>query len=109
MTATASKGPGSPSGDAERDGYVGEEMTLFEHLEELRQRLFKSALAVALGFLVGFFFREQVLDLLREPYCDLPASLRAGADALTPNACNLVVLRVLDSFFISLKAAAIVA
>lgn len=107
MTATVPARGSSPNPDPRE--YVGEEMTLFEHLNELRSRLFKSALAIALGFVIGFFFREQVLDLLREPYCDLPASLRAGADALTPDQCNLIVLRVLDSFFISVKAAAIVA
>ena len=106
MTATV---PARSDGQHDPREYVGEEMTLFEHLAELRSRLFKSALAIALGFAVGFVFHEQVLDVLREPYCDLPDSLRAGASALTPNECNLITLRVMDGFFIVLKASAIVA
>ncbi len=101
MTATASR-----RGSSEEPEYVGEEMTLFEHLEELRSRLFKCALAVAVGFVVGFVLRTRVLDLLRAPYCDLPPSVR---DGLGTGECTLIVLRVLDSFLISIKAAAVVA
>ncbi len=86
------------------------EMSLYEHLAELRSRLFKCALAVTLGFVVGFVVREQILFLLREPYCELPAAIRSGADVLAPDQdCPLVVLRVMDGFFISLKAASIIA
>jgi sec-independent protein translocase protein TatC len=109
MTATASKGSGTPSGDPARDDYVGEEMTLFEHLEELRQRLFKSALAMAIGFIVGFVLRQPVLDLLTEPYCALDPRLRAASTAVGSDECKLIFIDVTGAFFISLKAAAIVA
>src|SRR5680860_1222123 len=84
MSATDSRPGGADSraltGRApSADDYVGEEMSLFEHLDELRSRLFKSALAVAVGFAIGFVFRNQVL------------------------------LKALDPLFISIKAAAIVA
>jgi Sec-independent protein secretion pathway component TatC len=39
------------------DEYVGEEMTLVEHLVELRTRLFRSALAIVGSFAIGFLFR----------------------------------------------------
>jgi sec-independent protein translocase protein TatC len=123
MTATASPRDDSPTGPARAPGegsengpgrvdahtYVGEEMTLVEHLRELRQRLFKSAVAVVIGFLVGFVFRHQVFDILIQPYCRLPSQLRAGSEALNLDGCNLVILDVLGFFFISLKAAAVVA
>lgn len=105
MTATAAPGAGTPAaGDSEE--YAGDEMSLFEHLAELRTRLFKSALAVVAGLIIGFVFREPVLDILRKPYCDLPSALR---DGLGTGSCDLIVLKVMDSFIISIKAAAIVA
>jgi sec-independent protein translocase protein TatC len=42
-------------------------MTLIEHLEELRLRLFVCAAAVVVGTAVAFFFREAILDLLLRP------------------------------------------
>lgn len=84
-------------------------MTLLEHLRELRQRLFKSIVAVVIGFAAGFVVRHQVFELLIQPYCRLPSQLRAGSEALDLNGCNLVILDVLGFFFISLKAAAVVA
>jgi len=105
MTATAARGSGTPADD-ESSEYAGDEMTLFEHLAELRDRLFKSALAVVGGLIIGFIFRSPVLTILRKPYCDLPNELR---DGLKTGNCDLIVLKVMDSFVISVKAAAIVA
>jgi sec-independent protein translocase protein TatC len=47
----------------------GGQMTLMEHLTELRRRLVISLLAVAFGMLVITIFYEPILDVLREPYC----------------------------------------
>jgi sec-independent protein translocase protein TatC len=103
MTATQSRQGVSGS------DYVGEEMTLAEHLRELRERLMKSIVAIAVGFVVGFVFHGTVLELLRRPYCALPPELRGVAVAVSPNECSLFVLRVFDGFLISVKAAAIIA
>lgn len=46
-------------------------MTLTEHLAELRVRIIRSALAVAIGMIVIVIFYDQVLDFLRQPYVDL--------------------------------------
>ena len=106
MTATASP-PGSAGND---DQPRGGEMTLFEHLAELRNRIGKSFAAIAVGFVVGFVLREHVINIIRQPYCDLPDSVRAGAAAVSDgDECALIVLRVLDGLMISIKAAAIVA
>jgi sec-independent protein translocase protein TatC len=42
-------------------------MSLVEHLSELRTRLFKSILAVAVGGVVGFLLSEQVVEILTRP------------------------------------------
>jgi len=46
-------------------------MTLFEHLRELRGRLFKASLGIAVGAAVGMFFAGQVWIYLTKPYCDI--------------------------------------
>jgi sec-independent protein translocase protein TatC len=43
-------------------------MPMMAHLEEFRSRLIKAALAIAIGTAVAFFFNEQILALLAEPY-----------------------------------------
>ncbi len=107
MTATATPpGAGGTTADDPASVYTGDEMTLFEHLEELRSRLFKSAVAIVLGLAIGFVFHEQVLAILRQPYCNLPTDLRRGLSG--GSECELIVLRVLDGFFVSLKASAVV-
>lgn len=52
-------------------------MTMMAHLGELRNRLIKIAIAVALGTIIGFYYNEQLLDLLAEPY-----RIATGGDAL---------------------------
>jgi sec-independent protein translocase protein TatC len=42
----------------------GEEATLVEHLEELRQRMFVCLGAIGLAFIVTFAFHRRILDLL---------------------------------------------
>ncbi|MGI9642295.1 MAG: twin-arginine translocase subunit TatC [Acidimicrobiia bacterium] len=42
--------------------------TYASHLGELRDRLIKVAIAVAIGSVIGFIFHEQVLAFLAEPY-----------------------------------------
>ncbi len=46
----------------------GGTMTLVEHLAELRSRLFKAVLAIAVGTVVAWFLYPRILDLLTEPY-----------------------------------------
>lgn len=43
-------------------------MPVMAHLVELRTRVIKSAIALALGTVVGFIFYRDVFDLLAEPY-----------------------------------------
>ena len=41
---------------------------LLDHLDELRSRIIKSVLAVLLGAVAAFVFRDQILELLIAPY-----------------------------------------
>jgi len=52
-------------------------MTLFEHLRELRYRLVIAALAILIGMVVAWFFREQLLAVLQMPYNNAIADLKA--------------------------------
>ncbi|MBK8021396.1 MAG: twin-arginine translocase subunit TatC [Chloroflexi bacterium] len=45
-------------------------MTLLEHLNELRQRLTRAALGLAVGVIVGFPLAGPMLGYLKEPYGD---------------------------------------
>ncbi len=57
------------------DGYSpepedeGEEsgMSLMDHLEELRWRIFKSLIAITVGAVVAFIFRGYIVDFLKQP------------------------------------------
>ena len=45
-------------------------MSFLEHLEELRQRLVRSVLAVAVGFVVCFYFSDNIYGYLAKPLTD---------------------------------------
>jgi sec-independent protein translocase protein TatC len=61
-------------------------MTLTEHLAELRVRIIRSALAVAIGMVLIIAFYDQVLDFLLRPYVDLCE--RKPADFCDPELFN---------------------
>lgn len=84
-------------------------MTLFEHLNELRSRLFKSALAITIGFVAGFILNQPVFDLLIGPYCELPATLRASTNTFDADQCALIYTSPLGGLFVTLKTAGVVA
>jgi hypothetical protein len=95
---------GSPR--AERHGEAdGGRMTLVEHLAELRSRLIRAMVALAVGACVGFLLYQPVLDVLVDPYCDVKADQVDGAEDLQPGdqGCDLVVTDPLESFSIRLK------
>jgi sec-independent protein translocase protein TatC len=77
-------------------------MSLRDHLSELRSRLIKALLMVAIGAVVGWIFYPHILDVLKEPYCALPADRRFSP---SPNAasCQLAFFGPLDGFVLRLK------
>jgi len=72
----------------------GGRMSLVEHLTELRSRLIKAVLAVALGMVAGFLLYDRVLDFLIQPYCDI----------LPPDReCRLIITDPLEGFSVRFK------
>lgn len=69
-----------PVEDDEEDGH-GARMGLFEHLDELRMRLVRSAIALVIGTTIGMAFAGSALDYLRMPYCQVVAYNRTAASA----------------------------
>lgn len=57
-------------------------MTIWEHLSELRSRLFKSLLAVAIAAVIGWFLFTPVLHWLEAPYSEVQPD--ASLIATTP-------------------------
>ncbi len=85
-------------GGSDLDGDVEElpRMTLIQHLEELRGRILRSLLALAIGFSVCFFFSKPVFRFLQRPILEyLPAGKK------------LVFLKVTDPFVLYMKVAAL--
>ncbi len=70
-------------------------MSLMEHLIELRSRVIKAVLAVALAAVVGWFLYPSVINLLTNPYRDIAdRSLTQG---------KLLASSPIDSFAIRIK------
>lgn len=49
-------------------------MSMLEHLYELRDRIIKCAIAIAVGGVVAWFLYPQIFDILLDPYCRLQGS-----------------------------------
>jgi len=79
-------------------------MTLFEHLRELRYRLVVAALAIIVGMIVAWFFREPLMALLQEPYFKAIESLKVkNPDANT----SLVNINLTSPLTLALKVSAL--
>jgi len=77
-------------------------MTLFEHLAELRSRLFRALLALVVGSAVGYAVFPWVLAVLVDPYCQALAVLRPE------DSCNLIALRPLEPFSVRMKTSVVI-
>lgn len=71
-------------------------MSFLEHLDELRQRLIKSLVAVVVGFVVSLFFMERIFQFVMEP---LRAVLPGG---------RLIYTEGPEVFLLQLKSSALV-
>ncbi|MEW5734693.1 MAG: twin-arginine translocase subunit TatC [Thermodesulfobacteriota bacterium] len=80
-----------PGGGVEDDA----RMTLIEHLEELRLRLMYSLIAVAVGFVICYAFRERIFVLLARP---LFSAMKND---------KLIFTSLTEPFFVYLKAAGV--
>jgi sec-independent protein translocase protein TatC len=84
--------PPDAGGDVAGEG----RMPLMEHLTELRSRLIKALVAVAIGMLVGFVAYEWIFDFLLDPYLEVADPEQAG----------LYVQDPLEGFSVRLKVSA---
>lgn len=55
-------------------------MPLLQHLAEFRERIFKSALIVGIGFIANWFFYNQIIQQLAQPVCDLKLAQSSGSE-----------------------------
>ena len=80
---------------------VGGRMPLLEHLREFRKRTVRSAIAISLGSIIGWFFYNEIITKLAEPVCDLRAAQASGAN----NCGALYINGVLGPLNLQIKVA----
>jgi sec-independent protein translocase protein TatC len=76
------------------------QMSLMEHLRELRHRLIVSAIAVAIGATIAFIFYNRILSFLVHPYCEV---IRKHPHFAGSNGCKLIITDPLEGFTTRLK------
>jgi sec-independent protein translocase protein TatC len=81
-------------------------MPLMDHLRELRNRVVKSALALAAGMAVGFIFFDQAWAFIERPLCRTVIHGHSGCK--TPGTNQLILNSPLDPFYLRVKVAFIV-
>lgn len=83
------------------------EMTLFEHLAELRMRIIRAGLAIVLGTILVIAFYDTVMRWLTRPYVNL--CVRRGpefcglAEDADPHDVSLIILDPIEGFATRLK------
>src|SRR6266550_6396458 len=68
-------------GEDEEDGLPT--MTWIEHLESLRKRIFISLIAIAVGTIIAFIYRNQIVHFLQQPLPQTADSLTHGKPVVT--------------------------
>jgi sec-independent protein translocase protein TatC len=77
-------------------------MPLMEHLRELRNRLLKSIVVIALGMIVALVYSNPTLQFVMRPFCAAPINGHSGCHVYGD---QLVINGVFDPFFIRIKIA----
>ena len=87
-------------------------MTLIEHLQELRRRIVYSLIALVIGTVFGFLWYQNAPfgwstlgEILREPYCSLPADKRA--DFTNDGTCRLLATTPFEMLMLRIKVGAL--
>ena len=81
---------------------AGGHMTIWEHLAELRSRIFKVAIAVGVGMVVGWFVFPYLLDFLLEPFREIQGP---DADVIATEPLQTFTLRLQMSLYIGIAIA----
>jgi len=71
-----------------------------DHLRELRSRLFKAVLAIAIGTVVTWFFYDPIIDAIIDPFCVATEQFREAREL---GECNLIVDSVIGPFVLNLQ------
>src|SRR5262245_56742634 len=58
----------APAGPVADDPFAHTRMTLGEHLEELRKRLFRGIAALIVAFVVSLYFNREITVMILHPY-----------------------------------------
>jgi sec-independent protein translocase protein TatC len=77
-------------------------MTIWEHLAELRSRIFKVAIAVGVGTIVGWFVFPSLLDFLLEPFKQIQGP---DAEVIATEPLQAFTLRLQMSLYIGIAIA----
>lgn len=85
--------PDSPGGPADR-------MTFLEHLDELRRRLIRAAIAILVAFVGCFFFYQQIYDVLMQPLRQVIEPYGGELIATAPQ--EIFVLAIKMSFLVAI-------
>ena len=91
-----------PVSDATSAPRAAGEMSLTQHLVELRGRLFKALIALTVGTIAGYVVFPQVLDVLIQPYCGALVDIRPGGQ------CTLIALRPLEPFSVRIRTSLVI-
>ena len=73
-------------------------MTLVEHLRELRNRIFKAALAIGLGAIVGWIYYDQLFAILIHPFDQILAQAQEEGRTVV-----LALTGITDAFSLKFK------
>ena len=84
-TTTQNPPPKNPSPDPEEEPLTGKQMSFLEHLEELRQRLIRSILALVVAFAVCFYFADNIYGYLARPLTDTLHALKMSEKLVYTN------------------------
>jgi sec-independent protein translocase protein TatC len=76
-------------------------MPLMEHIRELRGRVVKALIAIALGTIAGWLLYPHIWSFIEHPYC----RLHFREQLVLGHGCHLYVNGVFDLFFLRLKVA----
>lgn len=80
-------------------------MSLMEHLVELRSRLIKMAIAVAIGAAIGWMLYFPLFEILRQPLVDLSKNPNVDENFLSTKPLELFMLRIQISTYLGIALA----
>ena len=90
----------SDSDPTDRPDGPADRMTFLEHLDELRRRLIRAAIAILVAFVGCFFFYEQIFDFLMRPLRQVIEPLGGELIATTPP--EIFLLGIKMSFLVAI-------